>query len=177
LEGRGECGVDDLEAETADLAVELLSDPRLRFPGSVAEWAEAHTTAVWHAGDVDHIQPVPVWCDAREGDLVRRDERHSGLRTAPRIGNDHVIVARVPTDKDVRDRTSSSGRPRSDACRVRGLSLKTSEPIEDSTRFLLPDKGKPSARAGRKATGLIELAGLPKEIVPVEGASGQAGRI
>ena len=34
---------------------------------------------------------------------------------------------------------------------------------QGSKRFLLRDNGKPSARAGRKATGFHELAGLPKE--------------
>ena len=32
-----------------------------------------------------------------------------------------------------------------------------------ATKVLLPDKGKPSARTGRKATGLSEPAGLPKD--------------
>ena len=35
--------------------------------------------------------------------------------------------------------------------------------MKGQQQVLLPDKGKPSARTGRKATGLSELAGLPKE--------------
>src|SRR3954469_7912765 len=43
--------------------------------------------------------------------------------------------------------------------------LRAAADQEGYKRFLSPDKGKPFARTGRKATGLYEPAGLPKEIV------------
>src|SRR3954466_9680704 len=43
-----------------------------------------------------------------------------------------------------------------------------------SHKVLASRNGKPSARAGRKATGLYEPAGLPKETV-LTGTSGQSG--
>ena len=46
---------------------------------------------------------------------------------------------------------------------VQGRSSALAEAPISGVRFRLPDKGKPSARTGRKATGLSEPAGLPKD--------------
>ena len=48
-------------------------------------------------------------------------------------------------------------------------------PIMRDNKVLASRKGKPSARAGRKATGLFELAGLPKDSCHGIGTSGRRG--